>query len=99
MTNPSSTRKTGSLTPLAAAPAIVRSPPRQPARIIVFDQVFGLDVGTDDAEPVELLLVSDPGFVALEREGLVGDGGDEVLGDLVVVDDLADAHADGGGPA
>ena len=62
-------------------------------------EVFGLDVGTDDVEPVELLLVSDPGFVALEREGLVGDGGDEVLGDLVVVDDLADAHADGGGPA
>ena len=62
-------------------------------------EVFGLDVGTDDVEPVELLLVRDPGFVALEREGLVGDVGDEVLGDLVAVDDLADAHADGGGPA
>ena len=37
MTNPSSTRKTGSVTRRAGAPATGRSPPRRPAKIIVVD--------------------------------------------------------------
>ena len=38
MTNPSSVRKTGSVTRLAGASATDRSPLRQPAKIIVVDQ-------------------------------------------------------------
>ena len=38
VTNPSSPRKTGSVTRLAGAPATGRSPPRRPAKIIVVDQ-------------------------------------------------------------
>ena len=38
MTNPSSVRKTGSVTRSAGAPATGPSPPRRPAKIIVVDQ-------------------------------------------------------------
>ena len=40
VTNPSSTRKTGSVTHLAAAPATGRSPRRRPAKIIVVDHLL-----------------------------------------------------------
>ena len=39
-----------------------------------------LDVGADDVDPVELFLGRDLLFVAVKREALVGDVGQEVLG-------------------
>ena len=61
---------------------------------VVGVEAFGLDVGADDVDAVELLFGFDLVLEACEGEGVVGDAGFEVLGDLVAVDDLADADAD-----
>ena len=57
-------------------------------------EALGLDVGADDVEAVELFFGGDLFAEPFEGEGVVGDVGLEVLGDLVAVDDLADADAD-----
>ena len=61
---------------------------------VVGVEAFGLDVGADDVDAVELLFGFELVLEACEGEGVVGDAGFEVLGDLVAVDDLADADAD-----
>ncbi len=64
MTNPSSTRKTGSVTRLADAPAGGRSPSRRPAKIIVVDHRLD-DRLTFYAKP-RLLICDELGYLPFE---------------------------------
>ena len=57
-------------------------------------EALGLDIGADDVDAVELFFGGDLLVEAFEGEGVLGDLGVEVLGDLVSVDDLSDADAD-----
>src|SRR6202166_4167591 len=55
----------------------------------------GCDAGAHHVETIEQGLVVDRLAPALDDEIVVSDGDVEVLGHLVVVDDLADGDADG----
>src|SRR5204863_635490 len=60
-------------------------------------EVLGGDGGADDVDPVEPGFLLDLGLIALDGEAGIGDGDLEVLGHLVLVQDLADLGADRGG--
>src|ERR1700730_3876835 len=61
---------------------------------VAVEQV-GCDVGAYHVETIEQGLVVDRLAPALDNEIVVSDGDVEMLGHLVVIDDLADGDADG----
>ena len=69
-----------------------------PGEALVPDGASGVrsgSIGAGDVDAVELFFGGDLLVDAFEGEGVLGDLGVEVLGDLVSVDDFSDADADG----